>query len=666
MFKERVFCLSLLIAAGSISQAAEKPKQDFIRIAIVPFVNISGIEERDAWGSGIAELMVSKMSSVKGIVTYKPSDLMVHLRQLGKTSKGCTTKEAAFALGKRCSADWVVYGTLDGKNKEIDVSIKLLEIAKCGEQALCLERENEEGLLELDIILVKKLVDVLKVKDAKISIEKATNKKGAFEYYAKGCQVINDVSGEMSYSKPEQYQKAFQNFKKSTIEDPKYSEAYVASAFCASILGQIKYNSEYYSQAVKLSNDALRLSPNQPLALMSRGYAETLRNNFDKGIDDLKKAKNENPDNAGVNLFIGYGLHKKGEYDNAIIYFRNEEKLSPKDPELQNCLGHLLYDMGRGQEAAKKFNISIELAPDYALAYSNLGNCLADKGEIESALWHFKKALALNSRLKEAHHGLATLYLRTRKIDLAKKEFERVLELDPTDILAHCGMSSVFWANNNMDKAAEILFSLTSDIKTREEVVSRFGTGLELWNLSQALTVMGNELFFKRQLLESEKCLLEAIFIWPDNGLAMLYLGRLWMTVDRVKFGAPMINGGCRRVMTMPNVIFAGILLEAKRQGTGISGVFELKHGLTSEFQKYLPQGYTMSLEAEEETLLIGLTLLMGHITSGIEPYDNYCEKTRDVWKVRLEDFCYNLETVPSSLKSRFRKELEQAGHKRK
>ena len=137
-----------LILGLEFSYAVEYSSKDFVRVAVVPFVNVSGIEERDAWGHGVAGLMFTrKLTSTKGIVTYKIDDLILHLKQLNKTIADCTTKAVALALGKRCYADWVVYGTLDDKSGEIDVSVKLLEVAKNKEHLLYSKKTDESGVL---------------------------------------------------------------------------------------------------------------------------------------------------------------------------------------------------------------------------------------------------------------------------------------------------------------------------------------------------------------------------------------------------------------------------------------------------------------------------------------------------------------------------------------
>ena len=149
--------LVALFFLSSVCSSATGAEPDVTRVAILPFAELTGSPERQGWGDAVGESLHSRLRNVKSFATSRPADIFPHLRALNKTVKDCVETDVALAVGKRSNADWIAYGSLDGRDRQIDVRFAVANVGT-GERVLAYDgKVSEDDLLDLDVILAEKI-----------------------------------------------------------------------------------------------------------------------------------------------------------------------------------------------------------------------------------------------------------------------------------------------------------------------------------------------------------------------------------------------------------------------------------------------------------------------------------------------------------------------------
>ena len=61
MRRFNIISLLVIVASAALAAGAVEKRRDFVRVAVVPLVNVSGMKDRAGYGDAIAELMVSRV-----------------------------------------------------------------------------------------------------------------------------------------------------------------------------------------------------------------------------------------------------------------------------------------------------------------------------------------------------------------------------------------------------------------------------------------------------------------------------------------------------------------------------------------------------------------------------------------------------------------------------
>ncbi|HVN76038.1 MAG TPA: tetratricopeptide repeat protein [Thermoanaerobaculaceae bacterium] len=132
------------------------------------------------------------------------------------------------------------------------------------------------------------------------------------------------------------------------------------------------------SDAVGHFEEALRLKPDNVLALLNLARIEEQRGDFDGAVARYRAALAIDPADADALVNLGTLYTKAHRPDDAIAQY--EEALrhpSPDDYLAHNGMGVALMQQGRAAEAVEQFRESLRLRPGYGMAAANLERALA-------------------------------------------------------------------------------------------------------------------------------------------------------------------------------------------------------------------------------------------------------------------------------------------------
>ena len=213
---------------------------------------------------------------------------------------------------------------------------------------------------------------------------------------------------------------------------------------------------------------------------------------YDEALTALHEVEESHPATKGLAHELGAAYYKKSEFVNAINYLKKAREQDPDDAEALQLLGLSYYLAGRPAEAipalekvqtwyasanvdaayilgicyiqtkdypnarkafAKMFDVPAESAASYLFTARML--LRQDFGPVAEEYAH--KAVALDPKLPMAHQLLGELYLYHSQIEEAIAEFRKELEINPGNAVAYYKLADGYSRVQKYDDAERLL-----------------------------------------------------------------------------------------------------------------------------------------------------------------------------------------------------------------
>lgn len=187
----------------------------------------------------------------------------------------------------------------------------------------------------------------------------------------------------------------------------------------------------HFEDALRLYEDALKSTPDDPGIHYNIGVIEDLRGNTEAAYQRFAKAAQLAPDDAV--MLEGYAniLHRLGRRDDALTFAERAAGLRPDFAEAHLTVG-ILYEQ-RGDFAASEasYRKALALKPYMVDTTNNLGITLARQGRLAEAEALHRKAIQMKPDYTEAHYALAIALVMQQKFEEALVEFKETARCDP-------------------------------------------------------------------------------------------------------------------------------------------------------------------------------------------------------------------------------------------
>ncbi|MGF1637668.1 MAG: tetratricopeptide repeat protein [Cyclobacteriaceae bacterium] len=266
-----------------------------------------------------------------------------------------------------------------------------------------------------------------------------------------------------------------------------YSDQEMAQLYSVVINeGAEAYQEDEYELAYQAFTNALKITPNDTIALLYGGTAAQMADMWDEALDSyetLSKTEASGMDDVYKTLIYIYRA-KKEDNEKALEVINRAIKQYPKDDAFQQEKVAVLISMEKTEDARDALSEAIKESPDDPVLYYQLGYLYYYEEKPDEAYENFKKAVELNPEYYEAnfyagiqHFNKAAEVLKelnnlpmkeyNMKIDdyyeRAKGHFENALpflekayELKSDDLSLMETLESVYVRLKMDDKASEI------------------------------------------------------------------------------------------------------------------------------------------------------------------------------------------------------------------
>lgn len=276
------------------------------------------------------------------------------------------------------------------------------------------------------------------------------------------------------------------------------------------LLGFLAFRFGFAQEAISLIEDAIQISPKQPLYFNNIATVYKASGEDDKALSAYRrsiKLKRDDPDvlNDFANL-LRTTAAKRADVTalrQAKKLIRKAIKLNSGRAQYHNNLGNVLRDLGpeNFDEARKSYECALQIDANLAGTIGNLGLLAQMQEDLDQAEKFFLRAVALAPDDAEAHNNHAQLLDKTHRLKEAIVCYDKALALDPENYAIRLNKARSLMHIRRDEEALAELQKLMEQDPSRVEA---------FWNFAITLRKM-------EKLREGERFIGAALEHFPDS-----------------------------------------------------------------------------------------------------------------------------------------------------
>ncbi len=328
-------------------------------LAVLPFKPLAGDQSDSALEIGMADALITKLSSIRQI-TVRPTSAV---------SKYSEAKTDPLIAGKELQVEAVLDGKIQRARNKIRVTVQLLRVSDGA--TLWAESFDDffTNIFAVQDSISEKMTSRLALKlsgNEKEQIAKRfTENTEAYAFYLKGRFYHEKITVEGSRKAVEFYEQAVQ-------KDPEYALAYAWTTGALLHLANIGEDREENLRKARMTAfKAAELDPNLPDARESlANIYDVVDWKFAEAEIEYKKAIELDQNNPDAHFAYATFLSRfKNRQDEALREIEFAKRLNPVAMYMQTQAIYILLRMRRNDEAIREAKKIVELNPDFQQTY---------------------------------------------------------------------------------------------------------------------------------------------------------------------------------------------------------------------------------------------------------------------------------------------------------
>lgn len=325
----------------------------------------------DYLGEGLSEEITNSLSRLPNLQVMARSTVSRYQSHLDDPQE----------VGRNLHVDAVLTGRVAERGSELDVEAELVSVATeaqlWGERFK--RRASDASLLQAAI--TAEVADRLRPRLSGTERERltkiGTRDPDAYAPYLKGRSHVE------KYTQAEFF-KGVEDFRQATNLDPNYASAYAELSIAYTLVDDVFLSpNEAMPIATEAAKKALELDdslpePHMAMALVNFNY----NYDWDNIERELQRAIELAPGNGEAYQYYGWLLTSTGRPDKGIEESRRAVEDDPLSLATNTTLGSSLYFAHRYEQAIQQLRRVSELDPDYGFSRMFLGAAYEQKGEL--------------------------------------------------------------------------------------------------------------------------------------------------------------------------------------------------------------------------------------------------------------------------------------------
>ena len=434
-------------------------------IAVLPFKPISQ-EARDEYLElGMADTLITKLSSLKQVV----------VRPTSAVRKYTGLEQDPVAAGKELKVEAVLDGSIQRLGDRLRVTVRLLSTKdgaalwtyKCDDY--CTDIFGAQDSITERV--AEALMVSLSGEEQKLVAKHYTENTKAYQLYLTGRYFWNKRTADG-------LKKGIQYFQQAIAEDPSYGLAYAGIAQSYIPLGRYGYISpaEACDKANAAASKALDIDDTLAEAHSALAVVKDWTWHWADADEEYHRAIELNPSYAPARQWYSEYLLDIGRREEAFEQIRLAQEIDPTSLVLNAWIGFSYYYDRQYDRAIEHFQTVSELDPNFVTAHWFVGLSYAEKGRFDEAISELQRAVELSNGAAQIKADLAYAYglsgrkrealARLKEIKELSKS-ERGLAYDVAVIYAGLGEKELVlsWLERAYDERSVLFLKLKADPK---------------------------------------------------------------------------------------------------------------------------------------------------------------------------------------------------------
>ncbi|MBC7827841.1 MAG: tetratricopeptide repeat protein [Chitinophagaceae bacterium] len=387
--------------------------QSGLRLAVLPFKNISANQDDEYFADGMTEELISTLAKIGGLNVIARTSVM----------KYKITDKDISEIGNELMVSTILEGSVRKTENKARITVTLVNASN---QEHIWSDEYTEELKDIFMVQSEIAQDVAnELKIRLVSSEKEQlQKKGtadpiASEEYLIGKSFLNQRT-------PQGIHSALVHFEKAIVRDPSFALAHTNLAYCYTLIGVAGYGNIARDVAEKKAKEAvmkaLEIDPTLAEAHAALGYIKfRIDWDWDGAEREFKKAIEIKPGYATAHEWYALYLAIQRRFDEALKEMNIAYQLDPLSPNVNTGLARIHQFMNNTDKSLQQVNKTLAIDSNYAEAYFTAGMTYFKRQEYEKAIQNLNKAIALANRRPVMLCILGASYVKTGRLAEAKQ-----------------------------------------------------------------------------------------------------------------------------------------------------------------------------------------------------------------------------------------------------
>jgi TolB-like protein/Tfp pilus assembly protein PilF len=409
------------------------PRQQPVRLAVLPFRELSCSAGSAFLADGITELLI----------TYLSANPSLHVVSRTTTVRYKSSDKTLPAIARELGADRILEGAVSHSAKQVRITARLVDPSTDRNQwAVCYDAEMRDSL-ELQNDIASALTRDTFVQLSRWLKHPVVAGLSGFEGnagYLEGRYYMNRRTAP-------DLEKAIQCFTCSLAESPDDAWAYagLAEAYVLSYCHYGRDNPcEMYTRAKAMAHKALELDNKLAEAHAALAYCNMLSEwNWSLAERGFRKAIALNPHCVDAHQWYADLLTAVKRHDEAIEHIQLASELDPHSIQLQADVGWILLYANRHDQAIEQYRRVLEMDGDFFLAHWGLGLAYAQVGMFIEAVSSLEKAVRVTKKMPTMLAALAHVLAGSGEKDGALQMFSELRELSRRRYISAYDMATI-------------------------------------------------------------------------------------------------------------------------------------------------------------------------------------------------------------------------------
>ena len=363
--------LALVLAVGAYfgyREASESPRRLLpvmgpVRIAVLPFVNLTGDDRQEYVCDGLTEAMISELSRLS------PGQLDVIARTSAMQYKH--THKSVLQIGRELKVGYLLESSLRESGKRVRITTQLVRARDAGH---VWTGEYDRDLE--DVLSVQQQVAIAIAGEIELKLAPATDARLRSPHPVDAEAYRDFLLGRFYWNRRTRdgLLQSLAYFQQAIARDPGYARAYAGLADAYLVLGGgYLPDQESYDKGKAAALRALELDPTLAEAYCSLAY-EKFVNEWDwPGADDnFQRAISLNSGYATAHHWYALYLSAMLRQEEALREIRRALDLDPLSVAINYGAGLIYTQVGRYEEAIRQLQKALEIDPNNAVTHGAL------------------------------------------------------------------------------------------------------------------------------------------------------------------------------------------------------------------------------------------------------------------------------------------------------